>query len=259
MSLIVIKYGGAAMKEPAIMESLVSEVAKSVTSGNQLLLVHGGGPEIDAMLKRLDIEPKKAHGLRVTDAPTMEVVEMVLAGKVNMALVSLFNRAGVKAVGLAGRDAGFIKARKKKVPDTDLGFVGEITGVDTKLVSVLMSNGFMPVICSIAEDDNGAALNVNADEAASAIAATLKADRLLFLTDVPGLMRNYPDQASLIPRLTVKEAESMIQSGAIDHGMLPKLAACIAAVKGGVGSAHILDGRVTEINKAISSGTTISR
>lgn len=253
---IVLKYGGAAMTDPLAAEQLMREVVTLGQTGAKIVLVHGGGPEIDRMLQRLGIEPKKVQGLRVTDAATMEVVEMVLAGRVNKALVSLLNRHGAKALGLSGRDAQVVRAKRKEIPEADLGLVGTVESVDGALLAALMASGCLPVLCSVAEDTSGNALNVNADEVAAAVAVALKADTLALLTDVPGVLRAYPDPASRIERMSVQETESLLNSGTIDKGMIPKLSSCIQVVRSGVGEARILDGRRPELLRlALESGT----
>jgi len=258
---IVIKYGGAAMNSAAISQRLMDQIAK-LNATHQVVLVHGGGAEIDRWLTRLGIEPKKVQGLRVTDDATMEVVEMVLAGLVNKRLVGQLTRSGVQAIGLSGRDACIVSARKKQVPDIDLGRVGEVTGINAKLVKLLLADNYVPVICSIAEDIDGAPLNINADEIAAAIAVELMASALFFLSDIPGLMGRYPDPTTVISRLTPSEAEVLLHSGGVGSGMIPKIRACIDVAKHGVDAVHIMDGREPEIlgkviSGELSAGTTI--
>ena len=240
---IVIKYGGAAMTDPAAAEALMAEVVKLQQAGKRIVLVHGGGPEIDRLLKRLGIEPKKVNGLRVTDAQTLEVVELTLAGKANKHLVALIERHGGHAIGLSGRDGSVIKASRKEVLDVDLGFVGTVTEVDCRLLNVLLSAGYTPVICSIAADSEANPLNVNADEVAAAVAVSMGASSLALLTDIPGVMLRYPDPDSVVPTLTRAEAEALINQGTVDRGMIPKVRACIDVVNRGVPQVRILDGR----------------
>jgi len=259
---VVIKYGGAAMTDPLAADQLMREIVSLCRAGTKVVLVHGGGPEIDRMLMRLGIEPRKVHGLRVTDAATMDVVEMVLAGRVNKGLVSLLNRHGAKALGLSGRDAQVVRAKKKEIPEADLGFVGSVEEVNGGLLATLMESGFLPVLCSVAEDSSGVVLNVNADEIAAAVAVALKADTLALLTDVPGVLRAYPDPASRIERMSAQETESRLKSGTIDNGMIPKLSSCVQVVRSGVGEARILDGRKPELLRMAletgALGTTIT-
>lgn len=246
----VVKYGGAAMTDLAVTRRLLSELASLQRDGFQIVLVHGGGPEIDRMLLRLSMEPKKLGGFRVTDAPTMEVVEMVLAGRVNKGLVGMLTAFGARAVGLSGRDGRLLLAKRKIVTAGDLGLVGTVVETDAELLELLLQGGYLPVVCSIATEraePEGHPLNINADEAASALAAALGAARLLLLTDVPGVMTNYPDPSSLVPQLTQREAEGLVESGAISEGMLPKIEACLTGIRAGVQTVQILDGRRPEL------------
>ena len=250
------------MTDPVAAEQLMREVVALSRDGMRIILVHGGGPEIDRMLARVGIEPKKVQGLRVTDAATMEIVEMVLAGRVNKGLVSLLNRHGGRAIGLSGRDARVVRATKKEIQQADLGLVGTVEGVDGELLTTLMQGGLLPVLCSVAEDSEGRALNINADEIAAAVAVALKADILALLTDVPGVLRAYPDPASRIERMSAAETEALLRSGTIDKGMIPKLSSCVAVVRQGVGEARILDGMKPELLRAAletgALGTTIT-
>lgn len=262
MKTIVVKYGGAAMNEPAAADILAAELVSISKDGARVLLIHGGGPEIDRMLQRVAIEPKKVMGLRVTDAPTMEIVEMVLAGKVNKGLVSRLNRYGGKSIGISGRDAGIIRAKRKIADGVDLGFVGSVEHVRDTSLTAILDAGFMPVICSVAEDADGVPLNINADEVAAAIAVALKADILVLLTDVPGVLRAYPDPSSRIERISASETEALLNSGVIDKGMIPKLRSCVEVVRSGVREAKIIDGRdPSRLRVALSQGglgTTIT-
>jgi acetylglutamate kinase len=262
MKTIVVKYGGAAMNEPAAADVLASQLVSISGDGVRVVLIHGGGPEIDRMIKRVAIEPRKVQGLRVTDAPTMEIVEMVLAGKVNKGLVSRLSRYGAKSIGISGRDAGIIRAKRKISEGFDLGFVGTVEQVNNTALTSLLDAGFMPVICSVAEDADGAPLNINADEVAAAVAVSLKADILVLLTDVPGVLRAYPDPASRIERISATETEALLDSGVIDKGMIPKLRSCVEVVRSGVREAKIIDGRdPARLRTALTQGglgTTIT-
>lgn len=226
------------MKDASLSKKLFQAVAKLLRSGAQVSFVHGGGPEIDTILKRLAIEPKKYEGLRVTDAATMEVVEMVLAAKVNKALVSDAQQAGLAAVGLSGLDGGIATVTKKSA---DLGLVGTVEKVDVRLLKLLQSEGYFPIVCSIAQDQQGQHMNVNADELAAALAGALQVDLFVLITDVPGLMSNYPDTASLIPKLAKSEVSNILTSGSISSGMIPKVQACADALTKGAKASLITD------------------
>ena len=240
---IVVKYGGNAMIDEELKTQVMQDIALLHYVGIRTILVHGGGPEINAMLGQMGIESHFIGGLRVTDAATMEIVEMVLAGKTNKGIVSLLNKQGAKAVGLSGKDANLLIAYKMESPEGDLGFVGEIAQVNTDLLNLLVEQGYIPVVSSVAIGPDGESYNVNADHAAGHIAAAVGASKLVMLTDVEGLYANYPDKSSLISVMDVAQAEAMIESGAAERGMIPKLEACIAAVEGGVPRAHLIDGR----------------
>ncbi|MBC7529766.1 MAG: acetylglutamate kinase, partial [Chthonomonadaceae bacterium] len=231
---IVVKYGGNAMIDEELKTQVMQDIALLHYVGIRTILVHGGGPEINAMLGQMGIESHFIGGLRVTDAATMEIVEMVLAGKTNKGIVSLLNKQGAKAVGLSGKDANLLIAYKMESPEGDLGFVGEIAQVNTDLLNLLVEQGYIPVVSSVAIGPDGESYNVNADHAAGHIAAAVGASKLVMLTDVEGLYANYPDKSSLISVMDVAQAEAMIESGAAERGMIPKLEACIAAVEGGV-------------------------
>jgi acetylglutamate kinase len=205
-------------------------------------VVHGGGPEINSWLEKLNIEPQFKDGLRVTDAATMDVVEMVLAGRVNKDLVSLINRAGALAVGLCGKDGNLIQARP--VGREGVGFVGEVTNIDTGLIESLISNGYVPVISSVAADENGQAYNINADTVAGEIAAALQAEKLILLTDTPGILYDYHDPSTLIHKLDIQKARELIDQGVVSGGMIPKVSCCVRSLAQGVKAAHILDGRL---------------
>ncbi|MCI8435849.1 MAG: acetylglutamate kinase [Clostridia bacterium] len=241
---IVIKYGGNAMNDPVVMRTVMQDVAALKVVGVHPIVVHGGGPEINGMLKRLDIASRFENGLRVTDNETMEVVQMVLAGKVNKNLVSLLNTMGVKAVGLCGKDAGLIEVEKMPAKDgVDLGYVGRVKKINEQLLLALQ-NDFVPVIASIGTDAFGESYNVNADTAAGAIGGALKAEKLMFLTDIDGIRADEKDPKSLITKITVSEIRNMIATGQISGGMIPKVTGCIDAIEKGISSVLILNGTV---------------
>ncbi len=242
---------------------LMREIARLFREGLRPVVVHGGGPEIERMLSRLNIPTRKVQGLRVTDKDTIDIVEMALSGRVNKNLVGMLRKCGVTAAGVSGRDGALFTAEKKVLAEGDLGFVGTIVKTEIALIENLISGGFVPVISSIADDGDGQALNINADEAAAALAAASQASRLLLMTDVPGVLRNYPDPDSRIPVMTCREAEELLSSGIIDKGMIPKIRSCVEAVRRGVGAAHIIDGRSPDalrqtILGGSGSGTTIT-
>lgn len=241
---IVVKYGGNAMIDDTLKSQVMQDVALLHYVGVRVILVHGGGPDINAMMKLVGIEPSFVGGLRVTDAATMEIVEMVLAGKTNKNIVSLLNRQGARAVGLSGKDANMIVACKMTSPKGDLGFVGEVAQVNPAILSLLAEQSYIPVVSSIAIGPDGNSYNVNADHAAGHIASAVGAAKLVLLTDVEGLYADYADKSSLINRMTIQRADEMIKSGQADRGMIPKLEACITAIEGGVERAHLIDGRV---------------
>ncbi|CAL6293856.1 unnamed protein product [Bathycoccus prasinos] len=244
---VVVKYGGAAMQSKELKAAVIRDICLLATVGINMVLVHGGGPEINKMLEVVGIEPNFKNGLRVTDDATMEVVEMVLTGKVNKELVALINNnsadrgdGGGRAVGVCGKDGNLLRG---KVKDKDLGWVGEIESVDPKLLTTLINGGFVPVIATVAQDSKGNALNVNADTAAGAIAAALNAQKLVLMTDVAGVCTDKDDVDSLIRTVTFTKAEEMIASGIIAGGMIPKVTDCMNALRGGCVSGHIIDGR----------------
>lgn len=247
---IVVKYGGHAMGDAELASTFGRDVALLKQVGVNPVIVHGGGPQINAMLKRLDLKSEFVDGLRVTDAAMVEVVEMVLAGTVNKQVTSLINNAGALAVGISGKDGGLIRARKMTrqargadgaLHDVDLGFVGEPSAIDARVIHALTGSGLIPVIAPIGIGHDGNTYNVNADDAAGAIAGALHATRLLMLTDVPGVLdRN----GKLIPELSVAEARALIADGTISGGMIPKVENCLEAVALGAKGAVILDGRV---------------
>ena len=237
---VVVKYGGAAMKSEELKAAVIRDVVLLSTVGIRPVLVHGGGPEINAMLNRLGVEAKFLNGLRVTDAQTMEIVEQVLTGKVNKSIVSLISCAGGKAVGICGKDGNLLRG---VVKSEELGFVGDVTQVDTRLIRELVNVGYIPVVATVAMDADGQALNVNADTAAGAIAAKLGAEKLILMTDVPGVCTDKDDPNTLIRELTMKETEEAIAKGVIAGGMIPKVECCMTSITNGVKSAHIIDGR----------------
>ena len=239
---IVVKYGGAAMKDSALKDKVIRDIVFLSCVGLRPVVVHGGGPEINSWLDKLGIEPQFKDGLRVTDAATMDVVEMVLVGRVNKELVSLINRAGGKAVGLCGKDGDLIKARH--VGREGVGFVGEVSSVDIKLVRSLVSSGYVPVISSVAADEQGQAHNINADTVAGEIAAALEAEKLILLTDTPGILEDYKDHSTLLTRLDIQQARELISRGIVSGGMIPKVNCCVRSLAQGVRAAHIIDGRI---------------
>ncbi len=241
--IIVVKYGGSVMVEERLKRQVIQDVVLLKLVGFKPIIVHGGGKEISKWAGRLGMEPKFVGGLRVTDEATMEVAEMVL-NKVNKSLVQLVNELGVKAVGISGKDGMLLKCDKKYSHGEDIGFVGEIKEVNPKIIYDLLEKDFLPVVCPIGYDDHYLSYNVNADDAACAIARAVKAEKLAFLTDVEGLYRNFEDKNSLISEMVVDEAQAFVDSGALGGGMLPKLQNCIDAIREGVSRVHILDGRI---------------
>ena len=243
---VVIKYGGNAMKSDDLTHKILEDVTLLKYVGINPILVHGGGPEINAMLKRVGVESSFHNGLRITDAATMEIVQMVLAGKLNKNIVSDIGRLGGKAIGLCGKDAGLITVKKKPPlsDGVDLGFVGDIVSINTKLLNSLCADEYIPVISSVGTDENGESYNINADTAAAAIAAALKAEKLIFLTDIDGVRADPEDPASLFPVLTVDQSKALIEDGTISGGMIPKVTACTDAIEKGVRRVHILNGTI---------------
>jgi acetylglutamate kinase len=241
---VVIKYGGNAMTDETLKSQVMQDIALLHYVGIRPVLVHGGGPEISGLMKRMGHEPAFVGGLRVTDATTMDIVEMALTGKTNKSIVALLNQQGARGVGLSGKDANLLVARKKASPHGDLGFVGEVTKVNADLIHLLADNGYIPVLSSVAIGEDGHTYNVNADHAAGSIAAAVGAGKLIMLTDVDGLYRDYADKTSLISEMDTAEARAMLASGAADKGMIPKLEACIEALEAGVERAHLIDGRM---------------
>ena len=240
--IVVVKYGGSAMLDEELKKNVIQDVALLRLVGMHPVIVHGGGKEISKWVTMMGKEPEFVNGLRVTDADTMGVAEMVL-NKVNKSLVQFLEENGVKAVGLTGKDGGMLRVEKKYVDGKDIGFVGNITKVDTKIIDTLIENGYVPVIAPIGMDDTYQAYNINADDAACSIAEALGAEKLAFLTDIEGVYKDPKDPATLMSVLTLDDAEQLIADGYIGGGMLPKLRNCIDAVKSGVSRVHILDGR----------------
>lgn len=238
----VIKYGGSTMTNES--QAILRDIALLRSVGINMVLVHGGGAAINRTLAQLGKEPVFRNGLRVTDDETMAVVEMVLAGQINKGIVSALQRLGIQALGVSGKDMDLLLADKKWVDGADVGHVGRIRQVNGEFLTGLMSQGITPVIAPIGTDENGQSYNINADDAAIAIAAALKAEKLVFLTDVPGVMKNMEDPASLLSHLSVKQAEALILEGVIHGGMIPKVTSAIGGIREGIGSVHILDGRV---------------
>ena len=241
---VVIKYGGAALVNEKIKETVVKDIALMKYVGFKPVVVHGGGKDINKALAKIGKEPEFKNGLRVTDEETMEVVQEVLAGKINKDLTYDLCLQGINAVGICGKDSNLLQVKKSMPNGEDIGLVGEVTTVDTSLVQTLLDNDFVPVISSIGVDSNGTSYNVNADYAAVAVAGALNAEKLVFITDVPGILEDVNDLHSLIPVIHVDEVKSLIDTGVISGGMLPKVDCCIAGVEAGVQNVHILDGRI---------------
>ena len=241
--VIVVKYGGSAMVDEQLKKSVISDVTLLKLVGFKPIIVHGGGKEISKWVGKVGKEAQFINGLRVTDEETMEIAEMVL-GRVNKSLVTMVEELGVKAVGISGKDGGLLKVKKKYADGKDIGYVGEITDVDPKILYDLMEKDFLPIICPVGLDDEFNTYNINADDAACAIARAVGANKLAFLTDIEGLYRDFEDKSSLISEIKVKEAKELIAGGTIGGGMLPKLSNCIDAIEAGVSRVHIIDGRI---------------
>ncbi|HEX3039513.1 MAG TPA: acetylglutamate kinase, partial [Caproiciproducens sp.] len=239
---IVVKYGGNAMVNADLKDAVMSDIVLMQMVGIHVVLVHGGGPEISEMLKKIGKESKFIDGLRVTDAETVNIVQMVLAGKVNKDLVQLLEQHSGRAIGLCGLDGGLLKAKKLE-NGTDLGFVGEITEVNTEIISKASQSGYVPIIATVAGGENGEVYNINADVAAARIAAQLGAEKLILMTDVRGLLRDKDDEDTLIPAVNVSDVPKLQNQGIISGGMIPKIDCCVEAVRRGVGDATIIDGR----------------
>lgn len=241
---VVIKYGGAALVNEDIKETVVKDIALMKYVGFKPVVVHGGGKDINKALAKIGKEPVFKNGLRVTDEETMEVVQEVLAGKINKNLTSELCLQGINAVGICGKDSNLLKVKKSMPNGEDIGLVGEVTEVNTNLVQTLLDNDFVPVISSIGVDDFGNSYNVNADYAAVAVAGALNAEKLVFVTDVPGILENVEDPSSIIPVMHCDDVKALIEDGTISGGMIPKVECCIAGVDAGVQNVHILDGRI---------------
>lgn len=240
---IVIKYGGNAMIDAELKENVVLDIVLMKYVGMNPVIIHGGGPDISNMMKRVGKESRFVDGLRVTDEETMEIAEMVL-GRINKGIVALINQHGAKAVGLSGKDGGLITAEKLRT-DVDIGFVGKVTKIDPHLIDVLDEKGYVPVISSIGVGNEGETFNINADSVAGEVAAALQAEKLMMLTDVRGIMKDQDDPKTLISTLKISEIESLTKSGVISGGMLPKVEACTTALRGDVNKTHIIDGRIS--------------
>lgn len=242
---VVIKYGGAAMLSTELSEKIMEDITLLKYVGMNPIVVHGGGGDINKMLKKYEIEPEFHNGLRVTDAATMDIVQMVLMGKINKDIVSHLGIAGAKAIGLCGKDAGLIKAEKMLADDGyDLGHVGRITEINTKLLNTLAMDEYVPVIAPIGVGENGESYNINADTVAGDIAAALSAEKLIFLTDIDGIRSEPDDPSTLIYEICIDEIYKYINKGVISGGMLPKVEGCIKAIRNGVKRTHILNGTI---------------
>lgn len=239
---VVVKYGGSAMVDEKLQESVIKDVALLKLVGMKPIIVHGGGKEISKWIDKVGMETKFIQGLRVTDAPTMEVAEMVL-NKVNKNLVAKLEKLGVKAAGISGKDGGTLHVEKKLAKGEDIGFVGNVTAVNTNLIDTLIDDDFIPVIAPIGLDDEFNTYNINADDAACAIAKAIGAEKLAFLTDIEGVCKDVNDKSTLISILTLKSAKKLVSDGIVGGGMIPKINNCVNAVENGVERVHILDGR----------------
>ena len=240
--VVVVKYGGAAMTDQALKLKFAEDVVLMKYVGMNPIIVHGGGPQISGMMRKLGKEPKFVKGVRVTDDETMEIVEMVLGGTINKEIVTLINRQGGRGVGLTGKDGALILAKKLKAADREMGQVGDVKEIDPQILKTLEGGRFIPVISPIGADAQGKSYNINADLVAGSIAAALSAEKLLILTDVPGIL---DEKGKLLPTLSRKEVQRLIKKGVISKGMLPKVEAALFAVEKGVRKAHIIDGRVS--------------
>jgi acetylglutamate kinase len=241
--IIVIKYGGNAMVDERLKMAVMRDMVLLNIVGIKVVLVHGGGPEIDQMMKKLSLESRFINGLRYTDDDTAEVVQMVLAGKVNKQLVSLIHQNGGKGIGLCGTDGDILQVEKLE-SEEDLGFVGNITGVNTQPINMALDNGYIPIIATVGTDEKGQIYNINADTAAAEIAGALKAEKLITMTDIVGLLREKRDEDSLITNVDIFEIPQLIEEGIIMGGMIPKVESCVEAILQGVREAVIIDGRI---------------
>ena len=238
---VVVKYGGNAMVNPDLKQQVMDDIVLLWLIGVKVVLVHGGGPEISSMMDKLGKKAEFVDGLRVTDKETVDIVQMVLAGKVNKTLVSLLEKRGGKAIGLCGMDGNLIQA---KIKDPRLGFVGEVTAVNKDPVTDILEKGYIPVISTLGCDDEGNAYNINADTAAAHIAGALGAERFILMTDIAGILRDKDDPSTLIPEISLSETDKLFESGIISSGMIPKVQCCVTAIKNGVKNVVIMDGRV---------------
>ena len=241
--IVVVKYGGSAMLDEELKANVIKDVVLLKLIGFKPIIVHGGGKEISRWVNKVGMEPRFINGLRVTDKDTMEIAEMVLA-KVNKELVTLVESLGVQAVGISGKDGGLLRCHKKLSNGEDIGYVGDIEKVNPKVLQDLLERDFLPIVFPIGYDTNFDSYNINADDAACAIAEAVHAEKLVFLSDIEGVYRDYEDKSSLITALTVDQANELIESGAISGGMIPKLQNCVGAIENGVSRVHILDGRI---------------
>ncbi|MBR6237604.1 MAG: acetylglutamate kinase [Lachnospiraceae bacterium] len=241
--IIVVKYGGSAMSNEELQKNVIKDVTLLKLVGFKPIIVHGGGKAISKWVEKSGKEPKFVNGLRVTDEDTMEIAEMVL-GRVGKNLVRMVEELGVRAVSISGKDGGLLKCDKKLSNGQDIGFVGDVKAVDPKIIYDLLETDFLPIVAPIGLDDDFNTYNINADDAACAIAKAVGANKLVFLTDTEGLYRDFEDKSSFISRITASDADKLISDGMIGGGMLPKLAGCTEAVKNGVNNVHILDGRI---------------
>ena len=241
--IIVVKYGGSAMTDETLESNVIKDVTLLKLVGFKPIIVHGGGKAISSWVKKTGKEAKFVNGLRVTDADTMEIAEMVL-GRLSKKLVTMVEQLGSKAVGISGKDGRLLEVTKKYAGGEDIGYVGEITKVNPKILFDLLDDDYLPIVAPIGLDENFATYNINADEAACQIAKAVGADKLVYLTDVEGLYRDFNDKSSFISRISVEDADKLIADGLIGGGMLPKLSNCTDAVRGGVKRVHILDGRI---------------
>ncbi|PWJ50964.1 acetylglutamate kinase [Faecalicatena contorta] len=241
--IIVVKYGGSAMVDEELKRQVIEDVTLLKLVGFKPIIVHGGGKEISRWVGKVGMEPQFINGLRITDTDTMEVVEMVL-GKVNKSLVQLVEELGVRAIGISGKDGGLLKVDKKLSGGEDIGFVGEVKKVNAEILYDLLEKDFLPIVCPVGLDDEYNTYNINADDAACAIARAVQAEKLAFLTDIEGVYKDPDDPKTLISELRVEEAQELMKEGYIGGGMLPKLQNCIDAIENGVSRVHILDGRI---------------
>ena len=269
---VVIKYGGNAMVSDVLKENVMRDVALMKYVGIRPVIVHGGGPEITGFLKKVGKESSFVAGLRVTDEETVEIAEMVLDGKINSEIVNLLNQRGVRAVGLSGKDAGLIRARKKMATvyendtahEVDIGFVGAVETIDVSVIEDLLDHGYVPVIAPIGVGMDGESYNVNADYAAAEIAGALAAEKLLLLTDIEGIYKDFNDKSSFLSTIHLQEARDYIRDGIISGGMIPKVEACLTALERGAAKTHIIDGRlphaiILEIFTSTGVGTQVVR